>query len=32
MFKPPKQYRAAVLTAFENVADALNALEQDADR
>jgi NodT family efflux transporter outer membrane factor (OMF) lipoprotein len=26
-----EQYRATVLTAFQNVADALNALEQDAD-
>jgi NodT family efflux transporter outer membrane factor (OMF) lipoprotein len=26
-----EQYRAAVLTAFQNVADTLNALEQDAD-
>jgi outer membrane protein TolC len=25
------QYRSAVLTAFQNVADTLNALEQDAD-
>jgi len=26
-----EQYRGAVLTAFQNVADALNALEEDAD-
>jgi len=26
-----EQYRAAVLTAFQNVADTLNALQQDAD-
>jgi NodT family efflux transporter outer membrane factor (OMF) lipoprotein len=26
-----EQYRATVLTAFQNVADSLNALEQDAD-
>lgn len=26
-----EQYRSAVLTAFQNVADTLNALEQDAD-
>ena len=27
----PEQYRSTVLTAFENVADTLHALEQDAD-
>ena len=26
-----EQYRSTVLTAFENVADTLHALEQDAD-
>jgi len=26
-----EQYRGTVLTAFQNVADALNALEEDAD-
>jgi outer membrane protein TolC len=26
-----EQYRSTVLTAFQNVADTLNALEQDAD-
>ena len=26
-----EQYRSAVITAFQNVADTLNALEQDAD-
>jgi len=31
MFRPTSQYHSTVLTAFQNVADTLNALQQDAD-